>query len=55
MPVKELPRTASVEAGSQHQFVTLYDVLYQFYRVEPFMEMSNEKLGINYLLNLISP
>ncbi len=32
MPVDEKPLTASVEAGSKPQFVTLCDALYQFYR-----------------------
>ena len=32
MPVDESLPTASVEAGSKHQFVKLYEALYQFYR-----------------------
>ncbi|NES67584.1 MAG: hypothetical protein F6K24_21250 [Okeania sp. SIO2D1] len=60
MPVDEQPPTASVEAGSKPQFVTLCDALYQFYRavkpvllneeVESFEDLTAQ--AQNYLLKL---
>ena len=46
MPVDEQPPTASVEAGSKPQVVTLCDALYQFYR-------AGYDCCIRYLANLL--
>ena len=52
MPVDESLPTASVEAGSKHQFVTLYEALYQFYRAAGYLIFDDTVINKKYGLKI---